>query len=88
MEVRDFPFQLRSAVWEITLACCFRCAYCGSRGGQARENELTTAEETLSDAEHEANEAARNLAEADEVAETQAQALENAARNCGGCSGC
>ena len=44
MEVRDFPFQLRSAVWEITLACCFRCAYCGSRGGQARENELTTVE--------------------------------------------
>jgi radical SAM protein with 4Fe4S-binding SPASM domain len=44
MDHRDFPFQLRSAVWEITLACCFRCAYCGSRGGKARENELTTAE--------------------------------------------
>lgn len=44
MTCRDFPFQLRSCVWEITLACCFRCAYCGSRGGKARENELTTAE--------------------------------------------
>jgi len=40
----DFPFRLRSAVWEITLACCFRCAYCGSCGGKARENELTAAE--------------------------------------------
>ena len=44
MDVREFPFQLQSAVWEITLACCFHCAYCGSRGGRARENELTTAE--------------------------------------------
>ncbi len=40
----SFPFQLRSCVWEITLACCFRCAYCGSRGGKARDNELSTAE--------------------------------------------
>ena len=40
----DFPFRPDSAVWEITLACCFRCAYCGSSGGKARENELTTAE--------------------------------------------
>ena len=40
----DFPFKLRTAVWEVTLACCFRCAYCGSSGGVARENELTTAE--------------------------------------------
>lgn len=39
-----FPFQIRTCVWEITLACCFRCAYCGSRGGKARENELSTAE--------------------------------------------
>ena len=31
-------------VWEITLACCFSCKYCGSSGGKARENELTTAE--------------------------------------------
>lgn len=43
-EYRSFPFQLQTAVWEITLACCFRCAYCGSRGGKARENELSTAE--------------------------------------------
>ncbi|MBQ7065148.1 MAG: radical SAM protein [Firmicutes bacterium] len=40
----DFPFQLKSCVWEITLACCFSCAYCGSRGGRARENELSTEE--------------------------------------------
>ena len=40
----DFPFKLRHCVWEITLACCFNCAYCGSRGGRARENELTTEE--------------------------------------------
>ena len=40
----DFPFRLDSCVWEITLRCCFRCAYCGSRGGEARDNELTTEE--------------------------------------------
>ena len=38
------PYQLRQCVWEITLACCFRCAHCGSGGGKARENELSTAE--------------------------------------------
>lgn len=37
-------YRLRSCVWEITLACCFSCKYCGSKGGRARENELTTAE--------------------------------------------
>ena len=41
---RAFPWQLDSTVWELTLRCCFRCAYCGSRAGEARENELTTAE--------------------------------------------
>ena len=40
-------YQLRSVVWEITLACCFSCRYCGSSGGRARENELST-EECLS----------------------------------------
>ena len=40
-------FKLRSCVWEITLACCFRCEYCGSRAGKARENELSL-EECLS----------------------------------------
>ena len=39
-----FPWQLDSVVWELTLRCCFHCAYCGSRAGEARENELTTAE--------------------------------------------
>ena len=43
-------YRLRSAVWEITLACCFSCAYCGSSGGKARKDELTT-EECLSVAE-------------------------------------
>lgn len=37
-------YVLRSCVWEITLACCFSCKYCGSNGGKARENELTTEE--------------------------------------------
>ena len=43
-DYEEFPFKLRSAVWEITLACCFNCAYCGSKGGKARENELTLGE--------------------------------------------
>lgn len=37
-------FNLSRCVWEITLACCFSCKYCGSKGGKARENELTTEE--------------------------------------------
>ena len=37
-------YQLDMCVWEITLACCFSCKYCGSRGGRARDNELTTEE--------------------------------------------
>ncbi|MBQ4289627.1 MAG: radical SAM protein [Clostridia bacterium] len=40
----SFPYKLDSCVWEITLRCCFHCAYCGSCGGEARENELTTDE--------------------------------------------
>ena len=40
-------YNLKMCVWEITLACCFSCKYCGSSGGKARENELTT-EECLS----------------------------------------
>ena len=40
----NVAYQLRSCVWEITLACCFSCNYCGSRAGKARENELTTEE--------------------------------------------
>ncbi len=38
------PWQLDSVVWELTLRCCFRCAYCGSRAGEAREDELSAAE--------------------------------------------
>lgn len=37
-------YQLERCVWEITLECCFSCKYCGSRGGAARNNELTTEE--------------------------------------------
>lgn len=37
-------FNLTRCVWEITLACCFSCKYCGSAGGHARPDELTTAE--------------------------------------------
>lgn len=44
MERERYRFQLRSCVWEITLACCFSCKYCGSKAGKAREHELTTAE--------------------------------------------
>lgn len=32
------------AVWEITLRCDHACAHCGSRAGDAREDELSTAE--------------------------------------------
>ncbi len=39
-----YEYRLKSAVWEITLACCFSCKYCGSGGGKARKDELTTAE--------------------------------------------
>ena len=40
-------YRLNQCVWEITLACCFSCKYCGSRAGKARENELSV-EEALS----------------------------------------
>ncbi|PID49182.1 MAG: heme biosynthesis protein [Proteobacteria bacterium] len=32
------------AVWEITLKCNLACSHCGSRAGDARHNELSTAE--------------------------------------------
>ena len=37
-------YQLKDCVWELTLACCFSCRYCGSGGGHARKNELGTEE--------------------------------------------
>ncbi len=38
-------YRLRHCVWEITLACCFSCKYCGSSAdGKKRVNELSTAE--------------------------------------------
>ena len=44
MNQRQYHYQLRSCVWEITLACCFSCKYCGSKAGIARNKELTTKE--------------------------------------------
>lgn len=44
MNNQNMTFQLQSCVWEITLACCFSCKYCGSKGGKARYHELTTSE--------------------------------------------
>lgn len=44
MKQKIYQYQLQSCVWEITLACCFSCKYCGSKAGIARENELSTAE--------------------------------------------
>lgn len=37
-------YQLDTCVWEITRACNFSCAHCGSSAGRAREGELTTDE--------------------------------------------
>ncbi|MCR4584146.1 MAG: radical SAM protein [Lachnospiraceae bacterium] len=38
-------YVLSQCVWEITLACCFSCKYCGSSAnGMKRENELSTEE--------------------------------------------
>lgn len=37
-------YNLKRCVWEITLACCFSCKYCGSGGGKARDNELSLEE--------------------------------------------
>lgn len=35
-------YRLDTCVWEITRKCNFNCAYCGSKAGTERENELTT----------------------------------------------
>ena len=35
-------YRLDTCVWEITRKCNFNCAYCGSKAGVERENELTT----------------------------------------------
>lgn len=42
--LKKVKYRLRSCVWELTLACCFSCKYCGSRAGKARYNELNTEE--------------------------------------------
>ena len=42
--VERMNWRPRNVVWELTLACNLRCAHCGSRAGEARKDELTTAE--------------------------------------------
>ncbi len=37
-------YVLSQCVWEVTLACPFHCAYCGSGGGEPRPDELNTEE--------------------------------------------
>ena len=37
-------YQLKCAVWELTLKCNLRCSHCGSSAGEARRDELTTQE--------------------------------------------
>lgn len=37
-------YKLKQLVWELTMSCCFNCKYCGSGGGQHRDNELITSE--------------------------------------------
>jgi len=41
---KRYEGRLLSCVWELTLACCFSCKYCGSGAGKPRKNELTTEE--------------------------------------------
>lgn len=41
---RDGEGAPRVAVWEITLRCDLACRHCGSRAGEARDDELSTAE--------------------------------------------
>jgi radical SAM protein with 4Fe4S-binding SPASM domain len=38
------PLRTTYAVWEVTLKCNLKCIHCGSRAGDARPNELDTAE--------------------------------------------
>ncbi len=38
------PHHPHYVVWELTLACDQHCTHCGSRAGDARQHELTTAE--------------------------------------------
>ena len=37
-------YDLRTCVWELTLACTYSCEHCGSRAGKARDGELSTEE--------------------------------------------
>lgn len=44
LDVLREPHHPAYVVWELTLACDHACRHCGSRAGEARPNELTTAE--------------------------------------------
>ena len=43
VDLRDKPHPAY-VVWELTLRCDLRCTHCGSRAGDERPDELTTAE--------------------------------------------
>ncbi len=42
--LEKYGFFPRMVVWELTLRCNLRCRHCGSRAGEAREDELTLPE--------------------------------------------
>ena len=44
--LKRLGYYPRNVVWELTLACNLRCQHCGSRAGEAREDELTLEEAT------------------------------------------
>lgn len=44
VNVSKSPYHPRYVVWELTLRCDQLCTHCGSRAGDAREEELTTEE--------------------------------------------
>jgi radical SAM protein with 4Fe4S-binding SPASM domain len=44
LPIADRDFRPAYVVWELTLACDQRCTHCGSRAGDVREGELSTAE--------------------------------------------
>uniref|UniRef100_B8HM33 Radical SAM domain protein n=1 Tax=Cyanothece sp. (strain PCC 7425 / ATCC 29141) TaxID=395961 RepID=B8HM33_CYAP4 len=44
MSTQEDYYRTRYAVWELTLKCNLACQHCGSRAGQPRTQELTTAE--------------------------------------------
>jgi len=41
IRMNEFPHKIEQCVWELTSRCNMRCLHCGTRGGQARREELT-----------------------------------------------